>query len=250
LLPRLQTNTWEIGAEIYSFKYEESIMEEEGTFLGFSLGYTHRPWVADLQPESESDGGVMFSLEGRIAVGKVDYDGALLDGTPYKVDNIDDYTFETRAILGRDLLGSNAVSAIYTGLGYRYLNDDLSKDPAGYEREANYIYVPIGYQFATGLGSGWSWGARLEYDFFIWGEQRSHLGDVHSIPPEPGIETQQERGHGYRASLRLQRQYPDGVVVIEPFFRFWEIEDSNLDRGWFEPANETNEYGIHFVWRF
>jgi hypothetical protein len=131
--PTPQRTAWEIGAEIYSFKYEESIMEEEGLFLGFNLGCTSRPWLA----ESQTEGGVMFGLEGRFAFGQVDYDGALLDGTPYTVDNVDDYTLEARAILGADQLSSAAMHTIYTGLGYRYLNDDLSSDPAGYERESN-----------------------------------------------------------------------------------------------------------------
>ena len=248
--PTPQRTAWEIGAEIYSFKYEESVMEEEGLFLGFNLGYTSRPWLAESQTESTPEGGVMFGLEGRFAFGQVDYDGALLDGTPYTIDNIDDYTLETRAILGADQLSSAAMHTIYTGLGYRYLNDDLSSDPAGYERESNYLYLPLGYQFGAGLDSDWSWAARFEYDIFLWGEQRSHLSDLSADPPEPDVENEQDEGFGYRVSVRLQREYSSGVLIIEPFFRFWDIEDSDISLGWFEPANETTEYGIRFIWMF
>ncbi|MHC4357072.1 MAG: hypothetical protein ACYS0H_30615, partial [Planctomycetota bacterium] len=104
--------------------------------------------------------------------------------------------------------------------------------------------------FGAGLDSGWSWAARFEYDIFLWGEQRSHLSDFPSDPPEPDVENEQDEGFGYRISVRLQREYSNGVLIIEPFFRFWDIEDSEISRGWFEPANETTEYGIRFIWMF
>jgi hypothetical protein len=170
--------------------------------------------------------------------------------TPLTVNNIDDYSLETRAIFGADWLGTDTLHTFYSGLGYRYLNDDLGTHPSGYERESNYVYLPFGYRFDASLDSGWSWGARLEYDVFLWGQQRSHLSDVHAVTPGPDIENDQDTGFGYRASVRLQREYSEGVLVIEPFFRFWDIEDSDINGGWFEPANETREYGIQLIWMF
>ncbi len=246
----LQPVAWEIGAELYNFKYEESVMDEEGVFYGFNLGCILRPWVPDSHTESMPDGGAMLGFEGRVAFGQVDYDGSLTDATPLTIDNIDDYTLETRAIFGADWLRTDTMHTAYAGIGYRYLNDDSSFHPSGYERESNYVYLPIGYQFDANLNSGWSWGARLEYDIFLWGEQRSHLSDVLTTPPLPDIENEQDTGFGYRASVRFQRKYSDGVLIIEPFFRMWDIDDSDISGGWFEPANETKEYGVHFIWMF
>lgn len=245
----LQRITWEIGAEIYNFKYEESIMDEEGVFYGLNLGVAVRPWASEPQAGSTPDqGGPMFGLEGRVAFGQVDYDGALDDGTPLTVGNIDDYSLEIRGIIGMDRLAGDAIHNVYVGIGYRYLNDDLSIHPAGYERESNYLYLPIGYQLDFGLEEGWSWGIRLEYDIFLWGEQRSHLRQAD--PTLPDVRNEQNEGYGYRASVRLQHRYPEGVLIFEPFFRFWDIEDSDSSLGFFEPANETTEYGIQIIWMF
>ena len=242
----LQKITWAIGAEIYNFKYEESIMDEEGVFYGFNLGFTMRPWAEDLQTDSPSDGGPMFGFEGRAAFGQVDYDGALDDGTPLTIDNIDDYVLEARGIIGMDQLAGEAIHNVYVGIGYRYLNDDLALHPAGYERESNYLYLPIGFQLGFGLEDGWSWGARLEYDIFLWGEQRSHLRQAD--PALPNVRNDQNEGFGYRVSVRIQHKGTDGILIFEPFFRFWDIEDSDTSVGYFEPANETTELGIQIIW--
>ena len=244
----LQKVAWEIGAELYSFKYEESVMDEEGVFYGFNLGCTWRQWVPDSQNEPLPDGGATLGFEARAAFGQVDYDGALNDGTPLTIDNIDDYTLETRAILGTDWLRTDTMHTVYTGLGYRYLNDDLAVHPAGYERQSNYIYLPIGYRFDAGLDEGWSWSARIEYDLFLWGNQESYLSDAD--PTLPDVDTDQDSGFGYRASVRIQHKYSDSVFIIEPFFRFWDIEDSDISLGYYEPANETTEFGVKLIWMF
>ncbi|MHC4117717.1 MAG: hypothetical protein ACYSWO_09440 [Planctomycetota bacterium] len=244
----VQRTAWDIGLEVYNFKYEESVMDEEGVFYGVALGWTLRDWVGVSQNESASDGGPMLRLEGRLAVGEVDYDGQFEDGTPISIDNIEDTTLETRAIFGRDWLGAAMLNTLYAGIGYRYLNDDLSVHPGGYERESNYLYLPLGYRFDSGIGSGWSWGAAFEYDILLWGNQKSHLSDFD--PALPDVENEQNKGFGYRASIRLQHRDKKGTVIIEPFFRFWDIEDSEAVFGWIEPANETTEYGIQLVWMF
>lgn len=244
----LQRTAWQIGPQVYSFKYEESIMDEEGVFYGLNLAWIYRPWVPASQSEPLPEGGTVFGLEGRVAFGQVDYDGALSDGSPLTINNIDDYSLEARAIFGTDWLGTDTMHTVYTGIGYRYLNDDLAVDPAGYERESNYVYLPFGYQFDAGLDEGWSWAARIEYDLFLWGRQSSHLSEAD--PTLPDVNNKQDSGYGYRASLRLQHKHTDGVFIIEPFFRFWDIDDSRISLGFFEPANETTEYGIQFIWMF
>ena len=234
---------FDIGPDVYSFKYEEpGVMEEEGTFYGLRLGYTYRDWVLS------SGVGAMARLEARLAYGQVDYDGATQGGSPLAIGGIDDLAFESRLLLGADLLHGNLLNTFYTGIGYRYLRDDLSVHPGGYLRESNYVYVPLGYEFDVDLEAGWSWAARLEYDVFLWGKQRSHLSDVNLFLPD--IENEQDSGFGYRVSCRLQHEGSGGIFIIEPFFRFWDIDDSEISLGFLEPANETTEIGISVIWMF
>ncbi|MDO8722670.1 MAG: hypothetical protein Q7J31_10670, partial [Syntrophales bacterium] len=145
----------------------------------------------------------------------------------------------------------------YLGIGYRYLNDDMSgrytsTNAFGYERESTYIYSPIGIEVITTLKNGWSVGAMLEYDYFWEGTQKSHLGW------QPGyydIENDQEKGYGLRGSVEFRKKGEKLDFLIEPFIRYWNIEDSKIttDPGgtsWKEPKNNSTEFGIKFAVKF
>ncbi|MFH1715738.1 MAG: hypothetical protein ABIF19_00170, partial [Planctomycetota bacterium] len=247
--PGLRRHAVDIGPEIYHFKYEEPAfpgfpgIKEEGTFYGLRFGYTSRDWVPASPKVSPSDGGGMFRAEGRFAFGQVDYDGATQGGSPLTFDNQDDFAFEGRLLLGGDMLRGDTLNTLYAGIGYRYLYDDLGNGgPAGYERESNYLYVPLGYQFDSSHKVGWSFGFGAEFDVFIVGMQRSHV--------YPVLENRQNSGYGYRASVRFQHKSQDAIITIEPFFRYWDIDDSEVEPGGYEPANETTEFGIQLIWLF
>jgi hypothetical protein len=250
----LQRITVDVGPELYSFKYKEpGYIEEEGIFYGVHFGYTVHDIVPAVPAESQSDRGAMYRAEGRFAFGRVDYDGALMDETPYRVNNVDDFTFEGRFLLGADILNEDTLSTLYSGIGYRYLNDDLSLDPAGYERESKYLYVPLGYQLDNSYKAGWSFGFGAEFDFFIFGNQRSHLSDFD--PTYRDVDNRQNDGYGYRVSVRLRHKSKDAIFVVEPFFRYWDIDDSDMEYigdGTYvlEPANETTEIGVQLYWMF
>ena len=245
----LKSTSFEIGPELYLFEYEEpGYMKEEGEFIGVVLGFTSRGWAGSLP---DTRGGFMFRAEGRFAYGQVDYDGELSDGTPYTMDGIDDLAFEGRLLLGGDILGGNTVNTIYSGLGYRYLSDDSSEDTYGYLRQSNYFYLPVGYQFDSTYKAGWSIGFRLEYDVFLWGVQRSHLSDV----GYNDVDNEQDSGYGYRASIKIQNKSRNGSFIIEPFFRYWDIDDSDLEYAGYgvygrEPANNTTELGVQIIFMF
>lgn len=248
LVESLQKSTWEIGPEIYYFKYEEpGVMEEEGMFYGVAVAYTSRDWVPASPEESAPDDKWMSRFEGRFAYGQVDYSSPI-SGT---IDNIDDYIFEVRGLLGRDFPKAKSMNTIYMGIGYRYLNDDSSgmtssTGALGYERESNYLYIPIGLKTIGNLKNGWSFGATAEFDFFLLGQQNSHLSDIGFVD----IENEQDSGYGLRGSVRFQKHGKKTDFIIEPFIRYWNIDRSDVVLGVYEPENETIEYGISLIWRF
>lgn len=252
--PALRRILFDIGAEVYQYEYEEpGVMEMDGMFYGIRFGVTDHTWVPSSPQSHSADGGMMFRADGRLAFGQqLHYDGALMDGTPYTSDNNDDWVFEGRLALGNDWLHRNALHTVYAGIGYRYLNDDSSSDPSGYERESNYLYVPIGYQFDSSHAMGWSFGFGAEFDVFIVGIQRSHLSDVSLEYSD--IDNRQNTGYGYRASVKLQHKSKTGIFVVEPFIRYWDIDDSEYEyvapETYFEPANETTEIGISLLWMY
>jgi len=175
------------------------------------------------------------------------------------MDNIDDYLWELRGLAGYDFSLSETSTIItpYIGVGYRYLNDDMSgmtttTGDAGYERESNYFYSPIGIEVTVNSENGWSIGGAFEYDHFWWGKQKSNMG---SVPGYYNIENDQEKGYGLRGSIKLKKKNEIIDFKIEPFIRYWNIEDSEITadpegRLWIEPENHSIEYGLSFKFSY
>ena len=236
----LKKHTFELGSEISYITYKEpGTMKEKGMMYGLVGSYTYH-------------NKLMLKAEGRGSWGKVDYKGALSDGTPYTMDGIRDYMLEFRGLVGYDFpVGKASTFTPYIGIGYRNLNDDSSFDPAGYERESNYIYSPIGIDFITNLGNSWSMGVIGEYDYFWWGKQKSHLSDV--SPGYNDILNRQKKGYGLRGSIALQKKGDKVDFEVGPFIRYWNIKESEKDAltyyGTFEyymvePKNNSTEVGV------
>lgn len=160
---------------------------------------------------------------------------------------------EFRGLVGGDFpVGKASTLTPYIGIGYRYLNDDSSFDPAGYERESNYIYSPIGINFITNLGNSWSMGVIGEYDYFWWGKQKTHWGDI--VPGVDVMENRQKKGYGLRGSIALEKKYKKVIFEGGPFIRYWNIKQSEIESityygiptglvGW-EPKNNSTEVGV------
>lgn len=232
---------WELGTEISHITYKEpGFMKQKGMMYGLTGAYA-------LHEEP-----FMLKSEGRISWGQVDYSGS---GT---MENVDDVIFELRGLGGYDLRAFHSlVITPYTGLGYRYLYDDSSGRTTstgawGYERESNYFYSPIGVEAFADLGNNWSLAATVEYDLFWRGLQRSHFGSAI-------LENDQDEGYGMRGSVKFRKSGKDLDLVIEPFIRYWDIEDSDIApvtwAGYvvgygYEPANHSTEFGCKIALNF
>jgi hypothetical protein len=244
----LQRHSWQVGPEAYYFKYEEpGLMEEKGYFWGLTGSYIYREWIP-VFPEDSSVVKWMFRADARLCWGVVDYDGALWDGTPYEYDNIKDFTGEFRLLLGLDFPKETLVDTIYTGIGHRFLEDYKSGDPAGYDRSSNYLYLPIGASTVRFLAVDWLLALTAEFDVFIRGRQSTDLRDFgYGI-----IHNKQNGGYGLRGSVSLEKKGKAADFIIEPFVRYWHIDDSEVDSatGGYEPANRTTEVGLDLIWRF
>lgn len=247
LMEELRSQSWYVGPEVYYFQYREpGVMNDTGIFYGLAFGVTSRNWLPAYPGEEPWESKWMGRAEGRFAFGRVDYDGALGDGTPYNMAGINDFVWELRLLMGPEFPKGDGMITPFTGLAYRYLNDDSSSDPAGYERESNYLYIPLGLEMLGQMEAGWFWLAAIEFDFFIWGEQKSHLSDVGSVDITNG----QERGFGARSSVKLVQKGDKADFIIEPFIRYWNIRQSAVVAGMIEPKNNTVEAGLRVAWAF
>lgn len=235
----LKEHSMGVSTEMSYIIYDEpSVMEEKGMMYGVGTSYTYRK-------------DYMFNVEARYSYGQVDYKNS---GT---IDNIDDFVLEFRGLVGYDFSRYEGYGITpYVGIGYRYLNDDSSgmtssTGARGYERESNYFYSPIGIELINPLNNNWSMGMILEYDYFWKGVQKSHISDA--VSGFNDLENDQNEGYGLRASLRFEKKGREVDFLIEPFVRYWNIEQSETENitysgalwgyGW-EPENNSTEIGI------
>ncbi len=252
---------FEIGPELFYYAYEEpGVMEMDGWLYGVDARFSwYHPRLRRIERASDEPDAppeitvrhekIIFMAQGRYAQGETDYDGALMDGTPYKVSGIDATTYEFRLLAGyAPFVTETSYTAFYLGFGYRYKDDDASFDPAGYKRESTYRYIPVALRHHREQAHGRYWTFSLEYDFFLSGEQVSDLRPFGG----PRLRNTQNDGFGLRAAVALSGTTVQFGWTIEPFIRYWDIDDSEIVfvraadgvAAFLEPENDTLEAGL------
>lgn len=249
-----------VTPDAYFYEYKEpGLMKIEGLYYGANLDYMYSilPDAKDPNNPYPKDIKKLFAgLESRFAMGRVDYES---NGTG-SMDDIDDYVFETRIILGYEWKSSQSLSVSpYLGFGYRYLNNGFggrltTTGHWGYDRESNYFYLPIGARMAWPITGHTLLGGAIEFDLFFNGKQISHLED--GGVGAGTLENKQESGYGIRGSVFIEQEFKAVAVFIEPYIRYWDIDDSevSIDSNFvfvgIEPANRTLETGLKLGIRF
>ncbi len=243
--PVSASSSWQIKPEFSVYRYKEpGVMKNEGQLKGVTASYTQ--WNQSF----------FTRIEGQYRAGQVDYDGGIQSNvypyevTPFQLNNIDDYIFGARVLIGRQMIDDDPYGRFYTGLGYRYLNDDSSFVASGYERESNYLYLPLGYWGGLDWDNHWYLSWTAEWDVLLYGKQISHI--------TPKITNIQNLGFGAQGSLELGCHLDGLDLGVSPFIRYWWVDDSDIEwvsngsesRGYYEPRNNTLEYGLSLVVRF
>jgi hypothetical protein len=240
-LPR---HSFEIGPELSYIQYEEpGVMKEKGMMYGIGASYAYH-------------NKLMLKGEGKFSFGFLNYDGTTWGGSPMTINDIPNYMWEFRGLIGYDfaVLETTTITP-YLGLGYRYLNDNSQqKSSSGYKRESNYYYTPIGVTVTNDLKNSWIIGLTVEYDLFWKGIQKSYLSDLDPRSNNP--ENNQNSGYGIKGSILVKKSVGRVTFLFEPFIRYWNIAESDLqkitlngvDTGWvlYEPKNNSTEVGLKF----
>lgn len=244
----VQGNSFEIAPSLSHFTYKEpGYMQNSGVMYGVSVAYSLRGHNYGLFD--------VLRTEADAAWGSVDYT-SLRTGT---MQGVPDSKFETRVLFGQNLFDNGSVVMVqYLGFGYRRLTDNSygmtsTTGSRGYDRQSNYYYSPIGVEISSSFKDGWSLDGSFEYDLFWYGTQvNSHY------TPLPTFTNHQSVGYGLRASVKVTKKIGNASLLsFEPFFRYWNINDSELARykatselvvhdssGIIEPQNNSKEYGI------
>ena len=234
-LPLFAQQSLEVAYEASSYTYREpdgnSPISLKGRMQGGSIRYENRV----------NGSAFYFALDGRWMGGRTDYDGWLMTNppTPHESEDIGDYYYEGRLHLGRVMdLSDNSQLWYATGLAYRYLKDHMNKDPHGYLRESNYVYVPFTGELRF-KSHALELDLRGELDYLLVGWQNSHMN-------AGNLRHEQHAGYGLRLSAKVQVNFNGQKtgVFVEPFYRMWDIQESQANGGYIEPHNTTKEFGI------
>jgi hypothetical protein len=248
----------EIGLEFSGILYQEpELMEEFGPMLGVCMNKSYYP-IENLN----------IRLENKLAMALITYDGQTQAGDPLKIKGIKDILIMSRITIGRPFFIAGrrgktkgaeqehyTYATPYTGIGYRFLLDDLSINDAGYRRESNYLYSPFGVELSTALlRTGLAYdekSIRLEYLHLLTGLQKSKLSDL-----DPGlgdIENKQKHGFGIRGVAKNTFYRENVTIGLKVSFTMWKIQNSimadviylgSIIGTAIEPSNESYELGI------
>ncbi len=222
------------GLQVEYFNYREpGVMTEQGMLAGLCASYG-----------SDISADIDWRLKASYVMGNLSYQsdsetGLDLSGsTPNRI-------MDARGEIGHPLLIRGRVLHLYTGVAGRLLIDDLPgfSGLQGYTREQTYLYLPIGVDVELASNKTRTVTARVEYDWFVQGWNRSD-----------GITMNQDSGYGCQASLNVSRD-KDFLCFrrldFEPFIQYWNVGKSDLGAGLFyEPPNSSVMLGIRLTGHF
>ena len=232
----------EIGVTVSGYKYTEpGNMSIKATKFGFDYSGTYA--IGSEWPNRSN--GWFLRGDLRFATGKGDYSSGL-SGT---LNDRPDWYYEIRGLIGKDFHFGDYTLSPYAGLGYRYLFNDLrgvtSTGARGYRRESNYYTLPVGVTHKMNLANQAQLLTTVEYSYLIRGRQDSRLSD--DSPGTPDVSNTQRSGYG----LRLGAMVRFATWSVGPSLTWWRIKESDrANAGFFEPRNNTYEFGVKGVYHF
>jgi hypothetical protein len=254
-----RVHTLDVSGEILYYRYQEPggpniyggtnpTVWNTGPMSGVNASYTYRPQARHIL---NNDVINAYTLQARYAQSQdLEYKGSGVQKD--KRDMVDEF----RGLLGKDFfLGADNRLTPYFGFGYRYLFDHgggFTSTGAGpaYDRKSHYYYLPIGGDWTTALPHGWETDFNLEYGFLLYGLEKSYLSETD--PRDGNNKGPETSGWELRGSVKFIKRGKFADFYIEPFVRYWSIEQSKSTLAYFnsdtpveivEPKNNTVEVG-------
>ncbi len=105
--------------------------------------------------------------------------------------------------------------------------------------------MPLGLKMYYHLDDRWQIGLGGELDVLLLGLQIS--GIIEDGGPVTNV---QWPGFGARASVEVRHRSPSVDLALAPFLQYWWVDESSTDHGWYEPRNNSLQYGLSLIWRF
>jgi len=238
-------NEHRLGVSLLGYQYKEpGVMTLKAQKVGFDYAGTYA--ISSQWPNVDRRWFARAELS--YAVGDADYSSPI-SGT---IDNTENWYYEIRAMVGRDLDMGGYVLAPYAVLGFRYLFHDLrgvsSTGARGYRRENRSETFLVGLTHKSLFSAQAQLHSTFEYMHLLKGTQKARLADTGGAVPD--ITLDQDSGFG----LRLSSMWRFDSWSMGPTLTYWKIKQSNAVRAggsdWVEPKNTTTEIGVKAAYHF
>ena len=198
-----------------------------GLFYNFKKSFL----VSDYLTEFELDSDVR----------RIEFDYASAQGATIK--KVKNETYNLRALYGLQLTDDLMLK---TGIGYRYL-----KDPGGgthtsaggfrYDRLQEYRYVPFLAELKMPIQEI-NGKLKFEFDYIFYGYHQALFG----VGGGANRDAHMRNDDGYMVKTSYKMPFEGFGFVLEPYYEFQSVEESNVARGFLEPSNITDEFGMKF----
>jgi len=213
-------------------------MKDSGTLNGFKFDYRY--------DFSNSQWFLKSSL-GHVISNNTTYDGAYrIVGTnkrvPYKHKGTNSIT-DLDLSLGKFISLNNFITAkISGGFYFRSLMNPQSKSLGTYDRQIKYQTFALKAGTIFSLSDKFFIQPLARYDHLIEGQVRTDLSDTD--PNKPLVINKQKKGKGYRFDLGFNYVFKKFTLAINPYYRSWDIADSERNSYGMEPRNKTESIGL------
>ena len=171
--------------------------------------------------------------------------------------DIDAFEFDGRGLAGFDFIyASNTRVTPYLGIGAKYYRDKdggstqvlddiygsywfYSNGARYVKEEFKYIYIPVGFELHQPIMDRWALQLTCEFDFLIQGRSTRHYEELGPliISADDGsghipnaMEFDHDKGYGWRVAVKFLRSAEEVDLFIEPFVRFWKLDDSDIEQ--------------------
>lgn len=219
--------TFEISMKNYHLHYREAAPDEEyGGMTGVRLAYKNQ----------NSETGEYWRIMYETTTQNDKYNGEYMDGTPC-LTTTGNKINTTELIFANPIEGSSNAYA-YLGLGFHNWDRNILGS-GGYLEKYSWNYIPIGYRNEFRVSSKWDGAFDISFRYMFHGKMTAFMDPASPMRFNLGNKT------GFKLELPYTYHMSDSCsLVLNPYYEYWGIRQSNVMQGYVEPASHNNQFGI------
>ena len=225
-----QTKKWSNTEKVNGKEF----VKFSGTLNGIKLDYRY---------DFKSNPFFFETALGYVTSENTNYDGGSQDGKSFSykdTNSIADFDLQ----LGRFFTLNDFISAkLSAGFYFRSLsNPRVNYKKNDYGRRIHYQTFALKAGTIFSLTQRFFIHPQVRYDHLLAGRVLVKFSDLD--PRSSDLLLKQRKGRGYRLDLTFGYTFNNFTLAMTPYYRSWDLEDSDMAVGFLEPKNKTESIGL------